>query len=72
MRTLRMGICRRIRRSLDGRQRRDAPCGSVTDQRGKHEIKPTVRSRSGRGGWRAAAGISVRRVLKEVRRHGAR
>ena len=24
------------------------------------------------GGWRAAAGISVRRVLKEVRRHGAR
>jgi hypothetical protein len=24
------------------------------------------------GGWRAAAGTSVRRVLKEVRRHGAR
>ena len=24
------------------------------------------------GGWRAAAGISVRRDLKEVRRHGAR
>jgi hypothetical protein len=23
-------------------------------------------------GWRAAAGISVRRVLKQVRRHGAR
>jgi hypothetical protein len=27
---------------LDGRQRRDAPCGSVADQRGKHEIKTSV------------------------------
>jgi hypothetical protein len=27
-----------VRVDLDGRQRRDAPCGSVADQRGKHEI----------------------------------
>ena len=28
-----------VRVQLDGRQRRDAPRGSVADQRGKHEIK---------------------------------
>jgi hypothetical protein len=28
----------RIRRSLDGLQRRFAPCGTVTDQRGSDEI----------------------------------
>jgi hypothetical protein len=27
-----------VRVDLDSRQRRDAPCGSVADQRGKHEI----------------------------------
>jgi hypothetical protein len=27
---------------LMGRQRRDAPCDSVADQRGKHEIKTSV------------------------------
>jgi hypothetical protein len=47
------------------------PCGSVTDQRGKHEIKPTVRSRSG---WAAGAprraylegGTAPRRPLTNI------
>ena len=60
------GICRRIRRSLDGRQRRDASCGSVADQRGKHEINGCRQFDPGPvGRWRAAAGTSVRHVLNE-------
>jgi hypothetical protein len=58
-----------VRVHLDGRQPRDAPCGSVADQRGEHEIKglPKVRSSSGgRGGHKC-----VRRILKEGSNNGA-
>jgi hypothetical protein len=58
-----------VRVHLDGRQRRDAPCGSVADQHGKHEINglQTVRSSSGgRGGHKC-----VRRILEEGSNNGA-
>ena len=35
---LQSGLRVRIRRSLDGLQRRFAPCGTATDQLGSHEI----------------------------------
>src|SRR5258706_16303252 len=35
---LQSGLRVRIRRSLDGLQRRFAPCGTVADQRGSYEI----------------------------------
>jgi hypothetical protein len=49
-----------VRVDLDGRQRRDAPCGSVADQRGKHEIKGCRQfDPAPVGRLVAAAGISV-------------
>jgi len=45
-----------IRRSLDGRQRRDASCRSVADQRGKHEIDGCRQFDPGRVGRLARRG----------------
>jgi hypothetical protein len=50
-----------------------APCGSVADQRGKHEINGRRQFDPGPVGrpGSAAAGISVRHVLKEGSNNGA-
>jgi hypothetical protein len=62
-----------VRVDRDGRQRRDAPCGSVADHRGKHEIKgcrqfgaAPVGRLARRGGHKC-----VPRILKEGSTNGA-
>jgi hypothetical protein len=59
--------------TFNGRQRRGAPCGSVADQRGKHEIKGCRQfDPAPVGGWARRGGHKcVRRILKEGSNNGA-
>src|SRR5450631_3652032 len=62
-----------VRVDLDGRQRRDAPCGSVADQRGKHEINGCRSSIQLRwGGWWRRGRHKCAACLKEGSNNGAK
>ncbi len=61
-----------VRVDLDGQQRRDAPCGPLpTNVASMKSIVADSSIQVRWGGWRAAAGISVRHVLKEGSNNGA-